>query len=791
MTVRDPKTNLRSSLLSLLLTSSLVGGAVACSFSEVPSVTQVPPTLSAQAPETPEAPPDSISFYYDGVKTSITIKDAAVLFAACTLNTGDSTKIVNFVNNTLKAGPITAAEVTGLGDPLKPAISDFTADGVVNCNDAAVLFAAVTVGTDAAKVNQFVSGTLKVSGVNVTQTQLDSFFPKSTPTPSPTATPTVTPSPTATPTPTPSPAIVVVPSSLTINALSSAKLEISPSVAPTGGNLVLSVVSNDSTIASISGSSTLTFPSGSTSPQQVTVVGVSQGSANIVVSVAGASAATNYKGVLPVTVPVKVEPALPAGIKVTPDSVSTQVGSTVTFSLEPTQPPQNGSFVVAVSSSNPTVATVNLPTVTFAEGNTAPQTVAVTGVGTGTATITLTRASTTTATNYPATVAPQTVKVTVTVGPPVAAKTVYVAPGAGGDGSSLLSPAKFATGLQAAKTLQQSTPNLPVFLKVVGAGGENLALNEIAPVNGGTITIVPEPNFAGGVAGIQLGAKLTIKPGVTVSDIAIDLNNQDLIILGQGDKLKITALGGGAQEDVTIDAGATVTDSLITFKDNGNQLTVRGTLSNSTVEADVVLIDQPVKLAGSGTLQKVTVECKIGAGGPTQICVNVTGGSPQITDSQILVDLAGADTIFVNTDNNNPPNLTIQGSLIKQVPNNVALKAILVQHNDGALVIQGSTLDLNVNTDVNSRALRSTAASGSITLVGNIFKGYNFGGQPVVQILGNIGAFPQQITNNQFVITNAATIGIRLPANASPTLVDQYALNSGNTFGNANVKVIK
>ncbi|MFS8902187.1 hypothetical protein NW845_12590, partial [Synechococcus sp. H60.2] len=132
MTVRDPKTNLRSSLLSLLLTSSLVGGAVACSFSEVPSVTQVPPTLSAQAPETPEAPPDSISFYYDGVKTSITIKDAAVLFAACTLNTGDSTKIVNFVNNTLKAGPITAAEVTGLGDPLKPAISDFTADGVVN-----------------------------------------------------------------------------------------------------------------------------------------------------------------------------------------------------------------------------------------------------------------------------------------------------------------------------------------------------------------------------------------------------------------------------------------------------------------------------------------------------------------------------------------------------------------------------------------------------------------------------------------------------------------------------------
>ncbi len=95
MTVRDPKTNLRSSLLSLLLTSSLVGGVMSCSFSEAPSVTQVPPTLSAQAPETPATPPDSISFYYDGVKTSITIKDAAILFAAGVLKTNNPEQIVN------------------------------------------------------------------------------------------------------------------------------------------------------------------------------------------------------------------------------------------------------------------------------------------------------------------------------------------------------------------------------------------------------------------------------------------------------------------------------------------------------------------------------------------------------------------------------------------------------------------------------------------------------------------------------------------------------------------------
>ncbi|MFS8911904.1 hypothetical protein NW841_12340 [Synechococcus sp. H60.3] len=223
MTARDPKTNLRSSLLSLLLTSSLVGGVTSCSFSEAPSVTQVPPTLSAQAPETPVAPPESISFYYDGVKTSITIKDAAILFAASTQNTSDASKIVNFVNNTLKAGPITAADVTALGDPLKPAISDFTGDGVVNINDVAVLFAIASTGLPptASKVNTFLSGTLKL-GVTVTQAQLDSFFSAATPTP--------------TPTPTPAPSIVVSPTSIP-NATASAVKVINVKLAQDPGGI--------------------------------------------------------------------------------------------------------------------------------------------------------------------------------------------------------------------------------------------------------------------------------------------------------------------------------------------------------------------------------------------------------------------------------------------------------------------------------------------------------------------------------------------------------------------------
>lgn len=189
MSNRNLKHSLRSTLASLALASSLTGVVAACS-ADTPTVTQVPSTISAQVPETAAPVAEGLSFYYDGVKTSVSSKDAAVLFAACSLNTGDAAKIVSFVNNTLKAGPITPGDVTGLGDPLNPAISDFNGNGVVNCEDAAILFAVSTVGVDAAKVNTFVSGTLKISGVSVTQTQLDTFF-KTPATPTPTPTPTI------------------------------------------------------------------------------------------------------------------------------------------------------------------------------------------------------------------------------------------------------------------------------------------------------------------------------------------------------------------------------------------------------------------------------------------------------------------------------------------------------------------------------------------------------------------------------------------------------------------------
>lgn len=235
---RNLKHSLRSTLASLALASSLTGVVAACS-ADTPTVTQVPSTISAQVPETAAPVAEGLSFYYDGVKTSVSSKDAAVLFAACSLNTGDAAKIVSFVNTTLKAGPITAGDVTGLGDPLQPAISDFNGNGVVNCEDAAILFAVSTVGVDAAKVNAFVSSTLKIPGVSVTQTQLDTFF--KTP---------------ATPTPTPTiKTILVTPDDLKLPSGSKQSVTVSLPSAPPGNVTVTVTPSSDITATPV----TLTF----------------------------------------------------------------------------------------------------------------------------------------------------------------------------------------------------------------------------------------------------------------------------------------------------------------------------------------------------------------------------------------------------------------------------------------------------------------------------------------------------------------------------------------------------
>jgi hypothetical protein len=446
--------------------------------------------------------------------------------------------------------------------------------------------------------------------------------------------------------------------------------------------------------------------------------------------------------------------------------------------------------VVSVVSNKPTVATVNLPTLTFPEGNTAPQVVTVTGVSVGESTITIGRAATTTATNYPTTIDSKTVKATITAGPLVAPKTIFVEPGAGGSGSSPLTPASFKNAFAAASALQQATPNLPVILKVVSVGATNPEtlppqLTEVKAINNGTITIQPEPAAAGGLAQVNLGANFTIGSGVTVNDIKINLSGSNLTIEGSASKLIVGDTN--AVEQVTVAAEATVTDSTIILSNDfaggqGDQLIVKGILKDSTVVANASAAQTAIiKLAK--TLDGVTFSCQIGTSGT---CIEATAAAAQIINSKVDFDPAAASQKVVNAGTNG---VTIIGSVLKQIAN-LGNDVIAVNHGGGALVVQNSTINLNGNTGGATRAVNSTATSGSIILTGNVFKGYDLGGKPVVEIAAppGLGATPQQIANNQFQLTMSNAIGIK--SNGAPiTLINQYATGSGNTFGSSTTPV--
>jgi hypothetical protein len=503
-------------------------------------------------------------------------------------------------------------------------------------------------------------------------------------------------------------------------------------------------------------------------------------------------------------VPVKVEPPVAAGLVVKPTEVSTQLGSTVTFSVAPTQSPLNGNLVVSVVSNKPTVATVNLPALTFPEGTTAPQVITVTGVGVGESTITIERAATTTATNYPTTIASKTVKATITAGPPVAPKTIFVQPSATGNGSSPLTPTSFTNAFMAAKTLQQATPNLPVILKVVGGGAEDL-WGVVDAINNGTITIQPEPAAAGGVAEVNIPTtkeSFTIGSAVTVNDIKINLkgntNGQELIIEGNASKLIVEDSDTNKIEKVTVAAEATVTDSTIILNrggalpnDQSDQLIVqgKGILKNSTVVANANEAKAAIiKLAGK--LDGVTFSCKITTSNPNKgKCIQATAAGAQIINSKVDFEVPNAGSVNPIVVDAGTSGVTIIGSALKRIPVNLSVTAIVVDHSGGALVVQNSTIDLNGTNDNFSRAVNSSANSGSIILTGNVFKGYNVGGKPVVDIDGSLGATQQQIANNQFLITNTTTVGIR-SKNAPIPLINQYATGSGNTFGSSTTPVI-
>ena len=383
----------------------------------------------------------------------------------------------------------------------------------------------------------------------------------------------------------------------------------------------------------------------------------------------------------------------------------------------------------------------------------------------------------------------------------MAPKTIFVRPNGTGDGSSPLAPASFTNAFLAAKALQQATPNLPVILKVVGRGTPETLSGEVNAINNGTITIQPEPAVAGGLAEVNLGANFTIGSGVTVNDIKINLSGKQLTIEGKASKLSVVDTAANS-ETVTVAAGASVTDSTINFTNAAtttDQLIVKGILKNSTVVANANAAEASIiKLAG--TLDGVTFSCQIQSTSATNIgvCIEATAASAQIINSTVDFDVTAvsgtATPKVVDTGTNG---ITIIGSVLKQITASSNKAVLAVNHGGGALVVQNSTINLNGNTSGATRAVKSATNSGSIILTGNVFSGYNVGGagSPVVQIVGpggvgnGLGATPQQIANNQFLLTANNVVGIK-STGAPLTLINQYATGSGNTFGSSTTPVV-
>lgn len=231
------------------------------------------------------------------------------------------------------------------------------------------------------------------------------------------------------PVPVPPPADVIVePGVVTFEAgtgIGSTQIvTITPTAAPVDGDLVVTVSTNSPGLVGLSAtgaeSVSIVFPRNSVAPRSIVVSRLvdelSSGGVILSVTRDDRTNAVNF----PVNsirsfVPVALEQAAAATVDVTPESVifaaGTNVGDAQTFTITPTEAPQNGDLVLTLTSnatdvvglSSSALQTIN---VVIPQGSTAPQVVTLSrranAFTAGNAIITITRAGATTATNFPA-----------------------------------------------------------------------------------------------------------------------------------------------------------------------------------------------------------------------------------------------------------------------------------------------------------------------------------------------------------------------------------------------------
>lgn len=687
MSNRNLKHSLRSTLASLALASSLTGVVAACS-ADTPTVTQVPSTISAQVPETAAPVAEGLSFYYDGVKTSVSSKDAAVLFAACSLNTGDAAKIVSFVNNTLKAGPITAGDVTGLGDPLQPAISDFNGNGVVNCEDAAILFAVSTVGVDAAKVNNFVSGTLKIPGVSVTQTQLDTFF--KTP---------------ATPTPTPTPkTFLLTPDDLKLPSGSKQSVTVSLPSAPPGNVTVTVTSSSDITATPPTLTFTPTVFSGTVTVESTATPGTT-GTVKF-------SAPGYADGVVNVTVDQSTNLVVkPASLKIPANGAES---FTVKLAKAPTAP-----VTVTVTPSTSALTTTPAFPLTFTAANFDTDQTVLVSTGPGAvpgAQSVLLDAGKLGKFNLPVTITPTSN--TIFFINPTDGNDAF--PGTAAQPWQTVENALNITQLSGSKVALAASLGNDVVVTILG--GTNITQNVGASINTpalsvGSVTVLQAPFPKTFTLNIPAGKQLILNRGYKLQDInitsAFATAGQSAVIINHPTaglaSVDVTCTGGAAINCVEV-AGAgshILKDVRVDAANAGGSTGILGSAAN----VNLTIVGGRVRT--TGTAGPITLIESKGVLTVTGLEVNMTNGGHAQTSTGIVLKAAGS---------------SVTGSTIKvnnaSSPNAIGID---VQSTASKSTVEGNTF---IGSGSNSVALTGNNNLFFDALSKNIFLG-SFAAQPV------------------------------------------------------------
>jgi hypothetical protein len=548
------------------------------------------------------------------------------------------------------------------------------------------------VGVDAAKVNNFVSGTLKIPGVSVTQTQLDTFFKTpATPTPTPTPTPTTK-------------TVLVTPDDLKLPSGSSQSVTVSLPSAPPGNVTVTVTPSSGITATPTTLPFTPTVFSGTVTVSSTATPGTT-GTVKF-------SAPGYADGVVNVTVDQSTN------LVVNPASLSIPANGAATFTVKLAKAP-TAPVTVTVTTSTPDLTTTPA-SLTFTPGNfNFNQTVLVsTGLNAnpGAQSVFL-NAGSLGQFNLPVTITPTSNTI------------FFIHPTNGNDASP-------GTAAQPWKTVEKALDvNQPTGLKVatVANAGNDVV---VTILSAGTETVPASSNnintpalFAGSVTVLQApfpktftlnlaanNKKLTLNKGYKLQDINITFNNPP-----GGTAVTINhPTAGLASVDVT--CGGTATTTCVEVKGAGSHIL-------KDVRVDVTDAGSSIGILNNNA----------------NINLTIVGGRVQSTGNS-----AGANIILIKSEGV----LTVTGLTVDMTNGGHTQNSTGIFLNAPGSLVTGSTIKMNKGTGTGSATGIDVKVQASpSTVEGNTFIVFSVGSGGSIGVNGDDNLSFSALLKNNFVGT--------------------------------------